>query len=54
MDRILAWSGSSSSPQPTTPMALAGGCRFLPQDPAPARSYAGQPQGQHSDEGSDG
>jgi MFS family permease len=54
MDRILAWPGVQLQLQPPAhhPMALAGGCRFLPQ--APARSYAGQPQGQPSDEGSGG
>ena len=41
----VGWSSSNSSPQPDR-WPLYGG------RPAPGRSYAGQPQGQHSDEGS--
>jgi hypothetical protein len=42
--------GVQLQPPATTPMALAGGCRSSRK--TRPRSYAGQPQGQPSDEGS--
>jgi hypothetical protein len=51
----MALSCRSGGPAPTPArMGPVGGCRSPPSDSSPARSYAGQPQGQHSDEGSGG